>query len=142
MLWKEREKKSNTDRVGRVGKNRIFLATHNTGGVCEAREKGRRKSLDRYEKANRDPNADRKRMRVKKPKGKLPRWWWQGDRQVLAASETAGKERARPPACSKNPLCATRKPSPFPFGAGTRPEEKKKGKLLDYMGESPGRTSL
>ena len=55
----------------------------------------------------------------------------------------AGKERARPPACWKNPLCAARKPSPFPFGAGTRPEEKKrKWRSLDYMGESPGRTSL
>ena len=39
----------------------------------------------------------------------------------------ADKGRARPPACWKNPLCALRKPSPFPFDAGTRPEEKKKG---------------
>ena len=105
--------------------------------------KGKRRKVPlRRRTEERTKSEDRKRKR----RPKANEWKFQKmNSKVVVAGGPPSEERKGPARrlVGKNPLCALRKPSPFSFTAGTRPEEKKKpGIIRIYMGESPGRTSL
>ena len=104
-----------------------------TEGVCEARGKRkrnrdalRRRTEERSEeRIPKEKSEDRKRM-----SGNFQKM----NSKVVVAGGPPSEEGKGPARrlVGKNPLCALRKPSPFSFSAGTRPEEKKKRESLEF----------